>query len=367
MSLSLLSSSALTVTSESKPTTTARQPPSTALDFLAAALLPELEFFTWTALRIFRDHSQAAGSGGFSSVQIGELRDSGILVAVKRSRALHSAFLSADKGLFEKDFVQITLELRILSHCRLKTHPNILNVLGICLDEYHEAPSLALVLEYSQIGTLRTFLGSDDGHLSLEQHIDLIAQVSQGLAAVHSFKIAHGDVKTENVLVFSDKDFYLVKISDFGQSVIAPSYDSSANVNPPAGTALLRAPEIRTGKAFYQSSFTIDDAILSDIFSFGLLAWEVLKGGSSFFDLAWIPGNCRMDTPLLEHFLDDLPPNKLWRYGSQFLKTLLEGTFNYSHLDQLMEACLQDDPRQRKPMAEVVKILKLGTDPQRCV
>ena len=59
-------------------------------------------------------------------------------------------------------------------------------------------------------------------------------------------KVCHGDVKVENVLMFSCADeSWLTKVSDFGQAIIAPvtaDEDSSARVD--VGTLLLAASEI---------------------------------------------------------------------------------------------------------------------------
>ena len=81
-----------------------------------------------------------------------------------------------------------------------------------------------------------------------------------------------------------------MKISDFGQSVIASRRESHAKVPCRIGTRLLNAPEIRNGSSFQDPLFDIEAALRTDVFSFGLLAWEVLKCGQSFFESAWVGG-----------------------------------------------------------------------------
>ena len=363
MSLSFWSSAntAFTSASGERPPPD-RPPPSTALNFLAASLSADMMFYSSEELNVVSvlERVQIAGSGGFSTIEVGRIDRMGKLVAVKRS-LLPSRWspTEAEVSTFEKQFSQLTLELRILAHKRLAAHPNVLDLLGICVDEYNEAPSLSLVLGYSPLGTLRAFLTSGNMGLSPIQHFDLISQAGRGLAAVHSLRVAHGDVKAENALVFSEDDGgWCVKISDFGQSLIASSHDPAGNVDPRFGTPLLNAPEIRTRRVFADRTFTIDAAMCADVFSFGLLAWEVLKAGKGFFDPSWAGlDGVTMDLSSAEQFLNDLGTNQLCRYGLEWLERTQSGTPTYPRLYQILEACLQDEPDRRQSMLRINEIL----------
>jgi serine/threonine protein kinase len=103
---------------------------------------------------------------------------------------------------FERSFGQFTREPRILGNRKLREHPNILNVIGICIDEIHIAPAPAVVLEYSSQGKLKSFLNRLGDDLTVEKWMDLVLHAARGLEALHQLKVCHADVKLENALVF---------------------------------------------------------------------------------------------------------------------------------------------------------------------
>ncbi|KAK0659742.1 hypothetical protein QBC41DRAFT_384216 [Cercophora samala] len=358
MSLSFWSTStghAAEQSTEVKPSRT-----FTALNFLSALAVPGLSQYTSRRLGLAGSSVWRAGSGGYAVVEIGAER-SGRAVAVKRSRHLLGSVPGIQDGLFVRHFEQLTLELRILGHRKLRKHANIVKILGLCIDQVNGFPDLALVLEYSELGSLQSFLQDGRGNgVPLAERLAAIRQVAQGLEALHQLKVCHGDVKLENVLVFPCEDQgFLIKISDFGQSVIAPlTLDGApAEVEPPMGTRLLAAPEIRKGSMLRDASFTIDSAILTDVFSFGLLAWEVVRLGRRFFDLAWLDSNSgnAVSVDSMVGFLNRLSRNGLCSYALLDLQRMdIENPEDRYHLQKLLEGSLQDDPLARKPMADLV-------------
>jgi len=235
--------------------------------------------------------------------------------------------------------------------------------LGICSDRGDHLQSFALVLEYSPYGTLKAFLSGKGEAVSTVASVDLILQVGRGLAALHGLKVAHCDVKTENVLVFSEDGAWRAKVSDFGQSLVAPRDSPNARLELRHGTPLLNAPEIRKGRAFLDPQFDIHAALLTDVFSFGLLAWEVLKHGQCFFDVAWVGRD--MTIGEMEAFLNRLPPDRLCAYAAEFLDTVTLELPLRSALRLAFNACLADSPGGRKSMPEAVEILIGESDPQR--
>ncbi|KAK0701331.1 hypothetical protein B0H67DRAFT_98423 [Lasiosphaeris hirsuta] len=342
--------------------------PFTALNFLAALSVPDLKLYSLFGLGLSGSSVRHAGSGGYAVVEIGTENYTGRAVAVKRSRLLSGAVPGRNGEVFRRHFGQLVLELRILGHRKLRKHAGIVDLLGICIDQVNGAPDLALVLEYSQLGSLKSFLADrrDDHGPSLVAQIDLIRQVASALEALHQLRVCHGDVKMENVLMFSREDgSWLAKISDFGQSIIAPATmdDDPARVGVPVGTPLLAAPEIRTGSALRDDRFNIDSAMLTDVFSFGLLAWEVLKFGTRFFDLVWSDPDSSsaadsLDVDSIVDFLNRLPPNKLCLYALRELQRLaINDLEQLDNLDALLDGALQDDPSARKTMAELAGIV----------
>ncbi|KAI1503803.1 hypothetical protein F5X99DRAFT_406802 [Biscogniauxia marginata] len=339
---------------------------STALNFFAALHVGGLKKYTASDLGLLDIRARIAGVGGNASIEIGRLQKKQ-LVAVKRSRVLSESYPSHPPLVaFDRHFDQLVLELRILGHNKIRKNPHIVNILGVCMDEFNGVPALDLVLEYSSLGSLNSFLVSNGLDISITQRTDLLLQVAKGLAAFHDLKISHGDVKIQNVLVFpldNAADRWLAKVSDCGESSIAPRDDPAARLEPRIGTRLLNAPEIRKWDCIKDGGTTIEDAMLTDIFSFGLLAWEVCKEGKSFFDYSWAGSNSRdMDIDSMEEFLNNLPNNQLQEYGLEFLQSLGLEQVLHDRLSLLLKGALQDNAGSREPMSKLIEILE---EPQR--
>jgi serine/threonine-protein kinase len=126
--------------------------------------------------------------------------------------------------------------------------------------------------------------------------LPIVRQIAGGLAELHANRIVHRDLKPGNVLVLETSDDAppLAKISDFGISrygaladsgdmdVEGPTMSPGARVTSPAdltetgvvmGTPLYMPPEAWLGASRHASA---------DIFSLGVLAYEMLSGRSPF-------------------------------------------------------------------------------------
>lgn len=129
----------------------------------------------------------------------------------------------------------------------------------------------------------------DQGPLPLEQALPLLGQIAAAVDAAHVAGVLHRDLKPGNIFVCSETpESPSAKVLDFGLAELLSEPDKSSSgtlpggqESPPGltrtgsllGTPLYVAPElIRLGQA----------SRASDIYSFGVLAYEILGGKPPF-------------------------------------------------------------------------------------
>ena len=307
------------------------------------------------------------GSGGQAVVELSSRPG----VVIKRTRRLQDGN-GKPIARFDKDLARLTLEIRILTSTSFRQFDLFVKVVGVCFQEPFagldpsDAGQFHLLLEYSELGDMASFLRRKGQQFDTKTKIDLAFQVSRGLLVLHQDLICHGDLKIQNILIFNGNDGrYVAKLADFGLSVHAYFGDFSADseerdVYYPLGTPLLNAPEVRN-QALGAGSVDIAAAIKADIFSFGLLLWEILNNGRSFFNVAWLdPFQTSTQELGVEEkmaFLSALPCNGLLTYGEKFLSAQDMDEPSYEQASQAFNASLQDDPLQRQPIRYIWKIL----------
>ncbi|KAJ3548162.1 hypothetical protein NM208_g1145 [Fusarium decemcellulare] len=140
-------------------------------------------------------------------------------------------------------------EVQILTHPQLRTHSNIPSLLWYDFVDAGDSKFIpALVMERATLGSLSALLRRNKENLAETAQMKICADVTSGLLALHKTGIVHGDVKTDNVLIFNSvyDDGYLAKISDFGSAIIInldPSADQTSSWKY-YGTPATNAPEV---------------------------------------------------------------------------------------------------------------------------
>jgi len=148
-------------------------------------------------------------------------------------------------------------------------HPNIAQIYGV--------EDRALVMELVEGETLA-------GPLAIETALDYARQIAEALEAAHDKGITHRDLKPANVKVTPQG---VVKVLDFGLAAVAQAPDAGpdSRANSPTltigvteagmimGTAGYMSPEQAAGKPVDRRA---------DIWSFGVLLWELLTGARLF-------------------------------------------------------------------------------------
>ena len=155
-------------------------------------------------------------------------------------------------------------------------HPNILTVFDI---GNHEG-SPYIVCELLEGQELRERL--DDGAMASRKAIEYAQQIVAGLSAAHERGITHRDLKPENLFITTDDR---VKILDFGLAKLRPATVAAGAGSAVATAKALTDPGVVMGTVGYMSPEQVrgtETDHRSDIFSFGVILYEMLKGRRTF-------------------------------------------------------------------------------------
>jgi serine/threonine protein kinase len=116
--------------------------------------------------------------------------------------------------------------------CFQMRHPNIVALFGLTTLENNY---MGLVMEWADQGSLSDNMED----MKKGEKVQVSICICEGLAYMHSNRIAHRDLKPENVLLFGDKS--KAKISDFGTSKVIQTIVANTGA---VGTPKYSAPEL---------------------------------------------------------------------------------------------------------------------------
>jgi serine/threonine-protein kinase 24/25/MST4 len=192
-----------------------------------------------------------AGKGAYGAVYKGIEVKTGNVVGLKVCN------LDVEGGI--EDAADIQREVALLTSMR--DAPNVTQYYGC----YMDGPRVWIVMEWAQGGSVRSLMKANDGIVEEKYIVIIIREVLIGLAYLHKQNIIHRDIKAANVLVASTGK---VMICDFGVSALLSN--SSSKRNTFIGTPYWMAPEVAMSNPNYDTR--------ADIWSLGIMIWEMLKG-----------------------------------------------------------------------------------------
>jgi serine/threonine protein kinase/beta-lactam-binding protein with PASTA domain len=177
------------------------------------------------------------------------------------------------------------------------THPNAVSVQDQGWNT-NGVPAVFIVMEMVEGHTLREYL-DESGKFGVAQTLQYLTAILGALAAAHKLGIIHRDIKPENILISNDGR---IKIADFGLAH-----------GTLIGSTMTAESSVVLGSVSYLSPEQVQRGISdsrSDVYSTGILAYELLVGekpfsGDSPIQIAYMHVNNRV--PHISQSRNDIP------------------------------------------------------------
>ncbi|CAJ1934269.1 unnamed protein product [Sphenostylis stenocarpa] len=272
------------------------------------------------------DNHYCIGEGALGKVYKAEMKG-GQVYAVKK--------LKCDaENLDVESIKSFQSEVEALSETR---HRNIVKLYGFCSEGMHTF----LIYEYMGRGNLADMLRNDKDALVLDwpKRVDIVKGVASALSYMHhdcAPPLIHRDISSKNILLSSN---FSAHVSDFGTARFlkpdSPIWTSFA------GTYGYAAPEL---------AYTMAVTEKCDVFSFGVLAFEVLTGKHPGDLVSYIQTSSEQKI----NFKEILDPRLLHPSKNNILQQLIL-------IANLALSCLQTNAQSRPTMRHIAQLIEMDT------
>ena len=180
------------------------------------------------------DFMDELGRGAFGTVYKGFAQNDTV-VAVKRIRTSS-----------EEDPKKVSTEafkFHYLKDKGLQANEHIMKT----FDVKYQQNAIYIIMEFCEFGDLNHFFKKHT-RLNIDTKANLMRQIANGIAFLHSRNIVHGDIKPANILITSTFDrSVVVKLGDFGLTKILDPNSLTSAMSSSVGSLAFKAPEFFNG------------------------------------------------------------------------------------------------------------------------
>ncbi|PKY50281.1 kinase-like protein, partial [Rhizophagus irregularis] len=180
-----------------------------------------------------------------------------------------------------------------------------------------------LVLEYANEGNLRNYLKKNFTSLKWNNKIQMALDITSGLKFLHSKEVIHRDLHSKNILVNNGK----LLIADFGLS------KKLAEITPNSKGNKYGMVEYIEPQCLKNIEYKKDKK--SDIYSLGVLLWEISSGRPPFSKCSRGIISCHIKDGYREKPIENTPPK----------------------YQKLYQECWDGEPEPRPDIEKVYEIL----------
>ena len=244
-----------------------------------------------------------------------------------------------------KEFKRLKNELAFFEELK---HPLILYAHGVIYEKEKDRISYGIKVDLMDLD-LRKFIEENNKNSSFEMKTNICIEIIKALIFMHQKNIVHNDLKPDNILLrkgATAKEFE-VRISDFG---CAQKIQNRANIK--GITYLYASPEYLLSKFESINTPVYKPDLKNDIWAFGLIVYELFFG--KFYDriphLIIFNDLTTSNEESVERLKSSINENQSL---SQFLTNDILKNARNNNISNIIDACLQIDPKKRPNAFEI--------------